>query len=276
MANDKQGLEQIKRDPVNEVQKINLGWKGYVPGYKNKVTRQLNQSIGEQVSMAPLEKLPDGPIRTASEKVDFAETEEDYADQLALQQENYQTEQQLIDFHNEGIKYSHPSYAKYGIVSLLGLITESTDFLDLIGIGVVVSKPSALFFTFIIFLIFWLTNTRQKRADDYVGKAEELVETVTANLAHIERRAFQAAKIARRFGAKRFAARIRISSRLVRRNPLFKFVAAGTANLIPFIAVFPWVLLGIYLSYRDEKKSYQNARETATEIADQIPELNSV
>ncbi|MEK7121920.1 MAG: hypothetical protein AAB857_04415 [Patescibacteria group bacterium] len=202
--------------------------------------------------------------------------DEDIANQLADQREYYQTEQQLIDFHNEGVNYGHPSYAKYGIVSLLGLITESTDFLDLLGIGVVVSKPVALFLTFIIFLIFWLTNTKQKRADDYVGKAEEMVEAVTANLAHIERRAFQTAKIVRRFGAKRFAARIRISSRLVRRNPLFKFLAAGAANLIPFIAVFPWVLLGIYLSYRDEKKSYLSASETAGEIAEQIPEISSV
>lgn len=202
--------------------------------------------------------------------------DEEIANQLADQREYYQTEQQLIDFHNEGIKYGHPSYAKYGIVSLLGLITESTDFLDLIGIGMVISKPVALFLTFIIFLIFWLTNTRQKGADDYVGKAEELVEAITTNLAHIERRAFQGAKIARRFGAHRFAARIRISSRLVRRNPLFKFAAAGTANLIPFLAVFPWVLLGIYLSYRDEKKSYQNAQKTATEISGQIPELQNI
>src|SRR3990167_11039909 len=103
---------------------------------------------------------------------------ENTANQLADQQEYYQTEQQLIDFHNEGTKYGHPSYAKYGIVSLLGLITESTDFLDLIGIGIVVSKPGALVLTFIIFLIFWLTNTKQKGADDYVHKAEKMVEAV--------------------------------------------------------------------------------------------------
>ena len=202
--------------------------------------------------------------------------EEEIAEQLATEQELYQTEQQLIDFHNEGIQYGHPSYIKYGIVTLLGLITEGTDFLDLIGIGVLVSKPVALFLTAVIFLIFWLTNTKQKGADDYVAKAEELVEAVATNLAHIERRAFQTAKIARRLGATRFAARIRISSRLVRSNPLFKFAAAGVANLIPFLAVFPWVLLGICLSYRDEKKSYQNAHETAREIAEQIPEVQNL
>ena len=204
------------------------------------------------------------------------ETEDDYAEQLAINQEYYQAEQQLIDFHNEGTGYGHPSYVKYAIVSLLGIVTESTDFLDLVGVGVVVSKPVSLFLTFIIFLIFWLTNTKQKNANDYVGKAEKIIEAVTANLAHIERRAFQGAKIARRLGAKRFAARIRISSRLVKRNPLFKFAGAAVANLIPFLAVFPWVLLGIYLSYRDEKKSYLSASETAGEIAEQIPEISSV
>src|SRR3989338_9548974 len=107
------------------------------------------------------------------------ENEEFYADQLAAEQECYQEEQKLIDFHNEGIKYGHPSYVKYGIVSLLGLITESTDFLDLIGIGMVISKPTALLLTFIIFLIFWLTNTKQKKADNYVGRAEKMVEAVT-------------------------------------------------------------------------------------------------
>lgn len=220
-------------------------------------------------------KVPSHTLEYSQTKKADEENEEIYAEQLSAVQERYQTEQQLIDFHNEGVQYGHPSYIKYGIVSLLGLITESTDFLDITGIGMVISKPVALFITFIIFLIFWLTNTKQKRADDYVGKAEEMVEAITVNLAHIERRAFQAAKIARRIGATRFAARIRINSRLVRRNPLFKYAAAGAANLIPFLAVFPWVLLGIYLSYRDEKKSFQNARKTAGEIAEQIPELNN-
>ena len=204
------------------------------------------------------------------------EDESVYAEQLALEQESYQTEQQLIDFYNEGVQYKHPSYIKYGIVSLLGLITESTDFLDIVGLGVMVSKPVSLFITFIIFIIFWLTNTKQKNANNYVKSAEEMIKAVTANLAHLERRAFQAAKIARRFGAGRFAARIRISSRLVKSNPLFKFVAAGAANLVPLLAFFPWVLLGIYLSYQDEKKSYQNASETAGEIAQQIPEVQNI
>src|SRR3989344_7040255 len=83
--------------------------------------------------------------------------EETYAEQLATEQERYQAEQQLINFYNECSQYGHPSYVKYGIVSLLGLITESTDFLDLIGLGIVVSKPISLILTFIIFLIFWIT-----------------------------------------------------------------------------------------------------------------------
>src|SRR3989344_8381240 len=37
--------------------------------------------------------------------------EEIYAEQLATEQDRYQTEQQLVDFHNDGIKYGHPSYA---------------------------------------------------------------------------------------------------------------------------------------------------------------------
>ena len=92
---------------------------------------------------------------------------EDIANQLADQQEYYQTEQQLIDFHNEGIQYGLPSYAKYGIVSLLGLITESTDFLDLIGVGILVSKPVALFITFIILLIgvFILYNKKENNIE---------------------------------------------------------------------------------------------------------------
>ena len=103
------------------------------------------------------------------------ENEESYANELATEQERYQTEQQLIDFHDEGVQYGHPSFIKYTVVSLLGLITESTDFLDLIGVAMLISKPVSLLITFIILLIFWLTNTKQKRADDYVGKAEEFV-----------------------------------------------------------------------------------------------------
>ncbi len=276
-----QELEKLKETPrvsEEEIQKMNSSADqalGKMPWTRKRRIRQINESIRSQVkeSSENTGSYSNTDLPGPSENIN---REEQYAAELAINQEHYQAEQQLIDSYNEGIQYGHPSYIKYGIASLLGLITESTDFLDLIGIGVVVSKPVALFLTFIIFLIFWLTNTRQKRADQYTKESKETIEAIVANLALIEKRAVQTAKIARRLGATRFAARIRISSRLVKKNPLFKFAAAGAANLVPFLAVFPWVLLGIYLTYRDEKGSYQNARETAGEIAEQIPEIQNV
>ena len=62
-----QKIEQIKRDPTKEVQKINLGWRGYIPGYKDRWVKQTNAQINQSAerineNTGRLARLPGGPI----------------------------------------------------------------------------------------------------------------------------------------------------------------------------------------------------------------------
>ena len=53
--------------------------------------------------------------------------------------------------------------------------------------------------------------------------------------------------------------------RLARKNPMAKVAIGGLINLIPFLAIFNLMVVWVYISYRDEKKTYRQAREAGEE-----------
>ena len=116
-----------------------------------------------------------------------------------------------------------------------------------------------------MFLIFWFSNTKQTEAakfsDDLVGIADR----IATNIDHINRLAVKYTRLARRIPALRKSA-IRVY-KIAKKNPVGKFVAAATINLIPFLAVLPWQTIGVYLSYRDEKSTYRIAQEESEKAA---------
>ncbi|MBI2064946.1 MAG: hypothetical protein HYT62_02745 [Candidatus Yanofskybacteria bacterium] len=212
MAN--QGFEQIKEyGPTKSTpQKIDLGWKGYVPGYKNRVIRDINRQISEQSSeyAEPTARLPRGPVERPSgfkessspietaaqerqavqEEAEFLETSDRMTD-LALNQEVNQAEQ-TVDGLNDRIAYfKHPSVLKYLLIFLpLALLVDG---LDLIGylaaptvIGITITI--VLFFVCIylnslIIFLFWFTDSKLKEAKRYPSL---LNLTIADNVARVK------------------------------------------------------------------------------------------
>lgn len=204
--------------------------------------------------------------------------EQQYADELAAEQEFYIARSEAAELYNQGQEYGRPSLFKYSLLALLALIVDAIDLIDLTGIGIIIGRIISFVASVIIIIIFWLTDTKQKRADEYVDGIQKRIEAITAAMANAEINILRTARLSRKIpGAKQLYRKLhlktvrplRLAAKKIaknRKNPIVRFVAAGVLNLVPFLAVLPWMLIGIWLSYRAEKESYKNAREAAESV----------
>ena len=171
--------------------------------------------------------------------------------------------QQSQSLYEEGMEYKKPSFFKYSVLYGLTVVIELIDLTTFTGFGIPVAMLVSFALSTLMFLIFWFTNTKQKRADEFAEKASAWLQELPKNMAHIERRGVQAARLVRKFKpVRKMAVK---SYAALKKSPLSKFAAAAVANLIPLLDVMPWVIVGVWLSYRDEKASYRNANEAAVE-----------
>ena len=215
-----------------------------------------------------------------------SEEEGRYATELAAEQELYATQAEATGLYNQGQEFRHPSYFKYFVLlAPLGLIIDGLDiFAHVSGAGIPFGTLISGFATVIMLLVFWFTNTKQKRADEYVDNIEKNIEVITQRIANAERNLVRVARLSRHIpGAKqayrklhlRTVRRARVALRGVAKStksPILRYAAAGTLNLVPFLAILPWQLIGVYLSYRAEKESYQNAKEASSQILGTVEE----
>lgn len=209
------------------------------------------------------------------ENNDELDEEQQYADELAAEQEFYIARSEAAELYNQGQEYSHPSLLKYSLLALLALIVDIIDFIDLTGIGILIGRIISFTTSTVIILIFWFTNTKQKMADEYVDSIQKKIEVITARIANAERNILRVARLSRKIpGAKQLyrklhlktVRRLRLAVKGVAKNtknPIVRFMAASALNLVPLLAALPWMLIGIWLSYRAEKESYKNAKEAA-------------
>jgi len=176
---------------------------------------------------------------------------------LNLEQERTedQNEQGIKEVVEEGRSYKNPSHLKYGILFVLAAIVDIVDFAELTGVGWFIAKIVSITATVIILIIFLTTGGRQKSASQYRKKLEDYINTAIKNVAHAERMIMRAGKIARY---------------LPWLSGLVKFIVAAAANLFPLLDLFPWMTIGVWLSYRDEKNTPINARETALALEGEL------
>jgi len=182
------------------------------------------------------------------------ENEIDTADQLAEKQNFNLAQQQLNQAMEEGRQYDHPSYFKYAFLFGIAIIVDIIDFADLTGIGLIISKIVSIGGTAMIYLTLFLTNGKMKKAGEY-GKNLE------ASVAAFQTQAIRISKALRKIpGLSKFASK----------NPLTKILIGGAINLIPFVAIINLLTFWVYLSYRDEKNTYKQAKQTSLEAAEQF------
>jgi len=219
---------------------------------------------------------------------DELDKEEQYAEELVADQELYAAQAEAVELHNQGQEFRHPSYFKYFVVlGPLAVIVDIIDFVDLSGLGILLGRMISFAASAAIILIFWFTNTNQKRADEYVENIQKRAEVIAARIANAEKNILRVARLSRKVpGAKqlyrkfhlRAIRRTRIALRKIgksTKNPLLRSAAAGTLNLVPLLALIPWMSVGIWLSYRAEKESYKNAEEASNSVLEATGETGT-
>ena len=209
--------------------------------------------------------------------------EEQNAVELAAEQELYAAQAGAEELYDQGQEYRHPSYFKYSILASFASIVDLIDLADLTGFGAIIGRAISFAVSAIIILIFWFTNTKQKRADEYAENVQKEIEVITQRIANAERNIVRVARLSRRIpGAKQAYRKLHLATirrarvglrRVVKstKSPILRYAAAGTLNLVPFLALIPWQLLGVYLSYRAEKESYKNAQEASDSVLESTP-----
>jgi hypothetical protein len=224
------------------------------------------------------------PTESEKEFLEDYSEEELIADLLEAEQESYAAINSGIELYNQGLSFKHPSYFKYGILFILAAIVDIIDFADLSGIGLFIARIVSFAASALIILVLWLTNTKQKSADEYVENAQKKIEFITQKISEAERKILTVAKISRKIpGVKKLyrkahmatIRRLRLGLRKLTKNtknPIIRSLASGTLNLVPFLSIVPWMIIGIWLSYRAEKESYKKAEEMANTILENLGE----
>jgi len=266
MTNNERELEPIKRDRTNEIQRINLGWRGYVPGYKNKVTKQINSQIKKDFgeSAQRMEKFPGGPMERpagfqglprgtepASPKEEqgteytdqFATEEENYiADQLASErQEDWELAQvgeEINSIYEDGVGHSLYPFAWNYIIFLfpLAFLNDAVDLLDLIPyVGWLLSLFASLFLSAVIVFTQFFFNGGYQEAKKYLNSLEDRLKSIENKLLVLTRTtrlALRTAKILRKVpGMKNIARQIpRLLVKL--RKPIKPILRNPTIKLI--------------------------------------------
>ncbi|OGN02172.1 MAG: hypothetical protein A2651_02840 [Candidatus Yanofskybacteria bacterium RIFCSPHIGHO2_01_FULL_42_12] len=221
-----------------------------------------------------------------SEKLDELDEEEQNSTELEADQELYTAQSSAVELYNQGQEFRHPSYFKYFVLlAPLGFIVDSLDiFAHISGAGIPFGSLISFAATVVMLLIFWFTNTKQKRANEYIENIEKNIEVITQRIANAERNIVRVARLSRKVpGVKQVYRKLHL--RTVRRgrvalrgviksskSPILRYAAMGTLNLIPFLAILPWQLIGVYLSYRAEKEGYKNAQDASDSVLETVGE----
>ena len=240
MTEEKQELKQLKEwEPVKlDPVKINLGWRGYIPGYKNRTVRKINNQIREKFG---------DPSQQNSEI--------EYANQLALERE--QEVQTANTIQEEGRSFGRPSLIKYFLLFfVLAVPNDAIDAIELTGFLVIVAWFVSAFLSITSILVMWFTDQEQKRAQGFMKKIEEYQKTGY----RVARTGLMISKI---FRNTRLAGR-------VTKNPMFKVVAGAVAEMVPFLSIFPWSSISVLLAYLDERKTYKEAVKTGEEVSGEV------
>ncbi|PIR41362.1 MAG: hypothetical protein COV31_01540 [Candidatus Yanofskybacteria bacterium CG10_big_fil_rev_8_21_14_0_10_46_23] len=211
------------------------------------------------------------------------ENQKNLQEALALEQEVAGLERAVADLIEKSKRFKRPSRFKYGLLFLIAIFFDAVlIFLNLSGSGLAVTILISFVGIAIISFILWFGDVRYKSAKKYQENLDEGLDLVRLKALQLERLAFKSSKLLRKIQysgrspqlIKNIAGKLRggvVSSlkvvRAARKSPVWRFLLIAVADIAPILNIIPWMLIGVYLTYRDEKKLYQALAETAQQVA---------
>ncbi len=183
--------------------------------------------------------------------------EEDLSDQLSAEQNRNLAQQEINHILKEGQQFGEPSWLKYGFLFAVAGTMDIADVFDYTVVGMIVSKPISFVGTALISSTLWLTNGKMKRAQSYGVQLEGKLATPTFQKQNLQ------PALKEKLG------------NFVKKTPLNNILAGGGLNLIPWVGAFNPMVYWVYRTYRNEKQAYRQAREAATEAAQQFEQTQA-
>ena len=160
-----------------------------------------------------------------------------------------------------------PSKLKYFFFGILAFMADIVDVIAAFTvIGIILSFVVDLIVAPILFMAGFGANSRIKAMNNTIENMERYITRLGREVTRIRTIYAQAYKASRYIpGLRRIIRRSALAFRAVRlktiRNPLFKNAAAIAADLVPYLDIVPWRTVALYLTYKDEKKTYEEAME---------------
>lgn len=163
-----------------------------------------------------------------------------------------------------------PSKFKYGALFALAGFADIVDLAELTGIGIILVWAVKLIVSPILFFAGFGANTRVKAMSQFQEGVGANIAELTQQAQTYARRYTTAIKFSRKTGilkkpVRKMALKITKARTVIMRNPAVKNGIAVIADLVPFLDLLPWRTIGIYLAYRDEKKTFLEAKEIIPE-----------
>lgn len=183
--------------------------------------------------------------------------QEQIKNELAEIQEEYRENQEAKELYEKGKSFGHPSYKKYGMLFFLAGASDLIKWLELTGVGYIITLLVVGGCFLISIIICRLTNTKVKEAQSYTKELQNKVRSFSKNTV----RAARWGKFL--MGEKKFAAKIA-------GNPAVKVIVGEGLDLIPLVNLLNLSVVWVYIAYRQEKKIYQHANESADTIAEAV------
>jgi len=163
-----------------------------------------------------------------------------------------------------------PSKLKYGGLFALAGFADIVDLAELTGIGIILAWAVKLIVSPILFFAGFGANARVKAMSQFQESVGANIAELTQRAQTYARRYTAAIKFSRKTGilkkpVKRMALKVAKARKAVMRNPAVKNGVAVVVDLVPLLDLLPWRTIGIYLAYRDEKKTYLETQEVIPE-----------
>ena len=208
---------------------------------------------------------------------DDIDEEQQYATELAAEQELYDIQRQIQQLDAKGQSFGRPSLLKYGLLLVLAILADAViigSYL-LFGAGIVISTLLASPFIIFIILISWFTDTKLKNAQAHPQEAEKAVILVQQRIATATRTGLRTAKALRKVPGMKGVARaiprglVKVR-RVAKRSPLGRILIGSGLNSIPIINIVPWQVISIIMAYSAEKQTLEEARQATSEAIEQL------
>ncbi len=205
--------------------------------------------------------------------------EEQYYANLAYLQAQQSELNEVVATANRVIK--HPSRLKYGFLFSLSIIGDLVDLAGLTGIGLILVWLVKLIVSPILFFAGFGASSRVGAMNKFYGEIQQDIAGLTRKMMFYSRMYARALRFSRKTGIlkkpiRRAALKIGAARKAIIRSPALKMGAAGVADLMPGLDLFPWRTIGVYLAYRDEKKTYLETQPIVPEyIAAKTEEIDT-